>query len=69
MARMAQGPNAGDILPCDLQPLAHNPFGHLVFAVGLTHAEAVLRFPRTEPVRRQLWVRQYFLWQLAMVDQ
>jgi hypothetical protein len=51
MARMAQGPNAGDILPRDLEALAHNPFGHHVLAVGIPHAEAVLRFPRTEPVR------------------
>ena len=44
-------PNAGDILPRDLEVLAHNPFGHLVFAVGIPHAEALLRFPRSEPVR------------------
>jgi hypothetical protein len=45
MARKAQGSNAGEILPSDLEALAHNPFGNLVFAVGLTHAEAVLLFP------------------------
>ena len=45
MARKAQGPNAGDILPSDLEALAHNPLRHLVLAVRITHAEAVLRFP------------------------
>jgi hypothetical protein len=51
MARMAQGPNAGGILPCDLETLAHNPLRNLVLAVGIPHAEAVLLFPRSEPVR------------------
>ena len=55
MALKAQCPNAGDIHPSDLEALAHNPFGNLVLAVGITHAEAVLRFPRSEPIRCQSW--------------
>ena len=51
MARMAQGPNAGGILPCDLEVLAHNPLRDLVLAVGIPHAEAALLFPRSEPIR------------------